>query len=275
MTGIGVAGGAATIVNAFATGRGAAFGLGYVVRARVRPARAWSVRSGGRRLRPPQDALALITARTMQRRLGTRGPLAISIDSQIPPAKGLKSSSAVGVAVARAVAAEAQATLSLQALLEVVADAGIASGTSLTGAFDDAAACALGGVVLTDNDRRRIVQRSHLPPGLVALVSTPLRSLATGSLRRAAFRPLASLVDEAWAKARRGAIAQAMLANTLAYAPALGHLPRFTLEALKAGAWAAGLSGKGPAEVALVRAATSRRFRHLGGRLVPVGGAAS
>lgn len=263
MTGVGTVGGAATIVNAFATGQGAAFGLGYRVEARVEAARAFSVWNGKQRLSPRESRLAIETARRALGACGQRGPVRILITSDIPPKKGLKSSSAVSVAVARACADHAGRRLTDKMILTIAADAGLATKTSLTGAYDDAAACLLGGVVLTDNPRRRLVRRDQLPGDLVALVHTPKTSLATGSLRRSAFHALAPGIRDAWTLASEGRYRDAMLMNTLAYAPLLGHMPTFTFRALPLGAYAAGLSGKGPAEVALVHRDDLRRFKTL------------
>ncbi len=272
MNGLGTSGGAGTVINAFATGRGAAFGLGLHVRARVEPARAWSVHAGRRRLPPQEARLGIETARAFAAEAGTRGPFQIWVESDIPAKKGLKSSSAVGVAVARAVLAQAEARVSAARLLRLVADAAVRSGTSLTGAMDDAAACLLGGVVFADNLHRRILKRRRLPLGLHALLHIPPRTLATGSLDRKAFLPVAPMIEEAWDLALRGRLQDAMLLNTFAYAPIVRVRPAFTLRALTHGAYAAGLSGKGPAEVALVHDDDLHRFRRLfpRARIVPV-----
>lgn len=265
MTGVGTAGGAATIINAFATGKGAAFGLTERVTARVTPARAFSVWNGQRRLAPSEARLALETVRVVQAALGTpRSPLRVDVRSPIPTKRGLKSSSAVGVAVARAVLDHAKENLDARRLLPLVADAALRSKTSLTGAYDDAAACLLGGVVFTDNDERRLLRVDVLPSSLVALVHVPSQSRATGDLDRRKFRGLKDLLDEAWRLALKGNYKDSMLVNTLAYAPLLGVHPVFTLRAIERGAYAAGLSGKGPAEVALVHPDVLHRFHDAG-----------
>src|SRR5581483_1167165 len=102
MTGTGRCGGAATVVNAFATGRGAAFGLAFEVSAHVDAAKTWSVRSNGQRLKASEAKLAVATAKLVQEACGAHEALAIDVRSNIPPKKGLKSSSAVSVAVAQA-----------------------------------------------------------------------------------------------------------------------------------------------------------------------------
>lgn len=262
MTGVGTAGGAATIINAFATGKGAAFGLQERVTARVTPARAYSVWNGQRRLPPSEALLATETARLVQRAVAERTEsVRIDVRSPIPAKRGLKSSSAVSVAVARAVLDHLHEELDARRLLSIVADAGLKSKTSLTGAYDDAAACLLGGVAFTDNLEQRLLRVDVLPSSLVALVRVPAQTSATGDLKRKDFLPLRDLVEEAWRLALKGNYKDAMLVNTLAYAPVLHVHPRFTLRAIERGAFAAGLSGKGPAEVALVHPDILHRFR--------------
>jgi len=262
MTGVGTAGGAGTIINAFATGKGAAFGLLQRVTARVTPAPAFSVWNGQRKLPPSEARLAVETARLVQRELDVRiGPLRIDVRSPIPAKRGLKSSSAVSVAVAKAVANHVEAQLDPRRILGIVADASLKSKTSLTGAYDDAAACLLGGVVFTDNQERRLLRVDILPASLVALVHVPAETKATGDLNLKDFLHLSDLVGEAWRLAMKGNYKDAMLVNTLAYAPVLRVHPGFTLQAIERGAFAAGLSGKGPAEVALVHPDVLHRFR--------------
>lgn len=268
----GTAGGAGTVVNAMATGRGCAFGMRLRVAARVRPDSRWSVLDNGRRLPPAPARLAIEAARRAMAGQGKSIPLRIEVRSEIPQERGLKASSAVAVAVIRAGLRLQGKRWTDQRILEGAAEAGLASGTSLTGAFDDAAACLLGGVVVTDNRRRRIVRRFNLPPRLAALVHVPARRLATAQVRGTRFDAVRPLVEEAWNLARRGEIRDAMLLNTTAYAPLFGHRARFTLDALAHGAWSAGLSGKGPAEIALgtpdVLRALRRRYPRA--RLVPL-----
>lgn len=270
MNGRGEAGGAGTIVNAMATGKGAAFGLDFRVLVRVRNADAWSVHSGGRRVPPARARLALAAAREVERRARSGAAWRIQVDSDIPPERGLKSSSAVAVAVVRAMLDAVGEAWKPDAVLRAAAQAGLRSGTSITGAYDDAAACLLGGVVLTDNPRFRLVQRGELPRGLLALVDVPAQRLPTGDVRGAAFHKVRGLVGAAWKEAADREYDRAMLLNTAAYAPLLGHDARFVLDAYRHGAWAAGLSGKGPAQVALGDADVLRRLARRHPRARPV-----
>jgi len=260
VTGVGRAGGAGTIVNAMATGRGAAFGLGFLVEARVQPARTWSVHAQGRRLGTPEDRLARAAARLVQARAAPDERWRIDVASDIPPERGLKSSSAVAVAVVRAALDEVGLAWRPASILRAAAQSNLDAGVSVTGAYDDAAACLLGGVCLTDNRRRRLLQRTRLPRGLHALVRIPRQRLPTRAVRSTDFSSIRPFIDEAWRLARRDDIRAAMILNTTAYAPMFGHTPAFTIRALELGAWAAGLSGKGPAEVALATPSVLRRL---------------
>lgn len=240
-------GGAGTIVNAMALGRGAAFGLRYHARARMRPSARWEVHTEGRRLAPLKARLAIESARLV---LGDT-PHRIEVHCDIPPERGLKSSSAVSLAVLRAALQAKGTRWPAPRLLRAAATAGLRSGTSLTGAYDDASACLLGGVVVTDNVARRILKRLEFPRGLAALVHVPAQRRPTRAVRGTDFRPIRALVAEAFTLARQGRLRDAMVLNTSAYAPLFRLRTIFSQAALEAGCHAAGLSGKGPAEVAI------------------------
>ncbi len=101
--------GAGTIVNAIAAGRGVAFGLALRASATAeRRPEAFGVRVDVADGVDP--ALALGAARMTRHQSGFGAGLAISVDSEIPISRGLKSSSAVANAVvlasARAVGVE-------------------------------------------------------------------------------------------------------------------------------------------------------------------------
>lgn len=251
MKGTGTAGGAGTIVNAMATGKGAAFGLDMRVRATVDESRTWNVTSNGEEFSPAASKLAIESARQVCLSTRDRKPHTIDVESNIPPERGLKSSSAVSVAVIRATLAAHGLTWPSPRILEGAARAGLRSGTSVTGAYDDASACLLGGAVVTDNQKFRIINQGELPKNIAALVHVPGTRLPTAAVRKMDFSGIRTVVKEAWDHAKAGDYDKAMIINSAAYAGVLGHETMFTFEAIREGAWAAGLSGKGPAEIAL------------------------
>src|SRR5207249_1163334 len=137
------------IVNAIASGSGAAFGLALraSVTVETRP-ETFGVRvdtSSG-----VDPGLAQNAALRVLDRSGSRQGLAISVDSEIPVSRGLKSSSAVANAVVLASARALGAELEPLEVIRIGVDAALDAGVTLTGAFDDACASFFGGIVLTD-----------------------------------------------------------------------------------------------------------------------------
>lgn len=265
MTGHGASHGAGTVVNAMATGRGAAFGLDFHVAATVETADDYVVQTQGHRLKPKAAALALECVRLVEQAAGKTEPVLVTVDSDIPPARGLKSSSAVAIATLRAACEHHDVEPDDdEEILGWAAEAGLRSGTSVTGAYDDAAACLLGGLVLTDNRERRLLERRPMPDGLVALVRIPERENPTSEFRRANLEAARPGAEEAFRMVEGGDVPGAMKANTKAYAALFDVDVSFVDEARAAGAWAAGISGTGPALIALVEGAHADDFAGLG-----------
>jgi shikimate kinase len=244
--------GAGTIVNAIATGRGAAFALGLraTATAEVRPGEV-----GVRATVPPgvDPALVVSAARRVLARSGREGGLDVAIDSEIPMSRGLKSSSAVGNAVVRASAETLGLRLDPQEILGLSVDAGFDAGVTLTGAFDDASASLLGGLCITDNRARRILAMDRLPEDLVSVVWIPSRTISKATLQGIDFSSIRPQVEEAFDLALRGDYFRAMERNSSAYAPLLGVDETPAVRARAAGAVAAGITGTGPAIAALVK----------------------
>jgi shikimate kinase len=247
-------GGAATIVNAVATGNGAAFGLALratAIAETVRP-------SDGVRVVVPRDASpALAEAcarRVLQRSRGKTG-VAVSVESEIPISRGLKSSSAVANAVVSACAQALGLDLDPFEIIRIGVDAALETGVTITGAFDDACASFFGGIAVTDNRARKVLVSDRWPEGLVAVVHVPHRMITKPSLKGVDFAPIRPQVDEAFRLALRRDYVRAIQANSAAYAPVLGIDEGPAIRARAAGAMAAGITGTGPAIVALAKRA--------------------
>lgn len=252
--------GAGTIVNAIATGQGAAFALALRATATVqlRPEDS-DVRA---RVPPGVDpALVTSAARRVQDRGGQKAGLDVEIDSEIPMSRGLKSSSAVANAVVEASAQALDLRLEAREVLDMSVDAGFDAGVTITGAFDDASASLLGGICLTDNRDRRILARDRLPQDLVSVVWIPRRTIPKSSLKGIDFASIRPRVDDAFHLALRGDYFRAMELNSAAYAPVLGVDEAPASRARSAGAVAAGISGAGPAIVALSKLSRAEAVR--------------
>ena len=180
--------------------------------------------------------------------------ITIQINSQITPALGLKSSSAISVAIVQAVLRLFMKRTDSLDVLRISSKASKASGASLTGAFDDAAACLLGGVVYSDNLRFRLLKHDRVPADLGPHVKllAPLRERKlTSSIDRKSYRRFFEESREAYHYAAKGEFGQAMFLNSIIQCVTLGYSIRPIVSALAEGATASGISGKGPAISAL------------------------
>jgi len=244
--------GAGTIVNAIATGRGVAFGLALRASATVeRRPDAFGVRVDVADGVDP--ALAQGAARMTLHQSGVGAGLAISIESEIPISRGLKSSSAVANAVVLASARALGVELEPLEMIRIGVRAAIEAGVTITGAFDDACASFFGGIVSTDNRSDTILGRDRFPDDLIAVVEVPARMIPKASLKGLDFVSIRPQVEAAFRLAQRGDYFRAMEANSAAHAPVLGVDETPAVRARQAGAIAAGISGTGPAIIALVR----------------------
>jgi shikimate kinase len=252
--------GAGTIVNAIATGEGAAFGLALRATATVdvRP-EAFGIHA--RVAADVNPLLAVSAARRILHRRDRKVGLEISIVSEIPISRGLKSSSAVANAVVRATSRALGLDPEPQEILQASVDAAIDAGVTITGAFDDACASLYGGVCITDNRDRRLLALDRFPSELVAVLYIPRRMIRKSDLQGTDFAGIRSKVEAAFQLALRGDYFRALEANSEAYSPVLGIDESPAQRARAAGALAAGITGTGPAILALTKPDRVERVR--------------
>ncbi len=174
--------------------------------------------------------------------------------SEIPASRGLKSSSAAANAILLAGLKALGRQMEPLDVVRLGVDCAIDAGVTLTGAFDDAVATMFGGAVLTDNETRTIVAWADLPPGLQVVFLVPDRKIQKDTLKRSDFDTIHDQVQEAFDLARGGDVAGAITLNGRVYAPIVGVDNTPADAALAAGAWAAGMTGTGPA-IAVVHTA--------------------
>ncbi|MCL4355443.1 MAG: shikimate kinase [Nitrososphaerota archaeon] len=251
MIGRATAMGAVSVVNAIASGRGASLAVDLPTTARVtiREERGgWTESTNGS---PATSTLLQRTVRNAIRILGEnpeRYSGRVETETSAPVGVGLKTSSSSSVAAALATfSAFGRPDYEPKEVLECSVSASLASGTSITGAMDDAAACLLGGGVLTNNRSNHIVATVRLGTPLVVLIRVPHDGSRRASVRTAEIRRFAKLADSAFDQAMRGGIWKAMILNGLLYSAIYGYPNSDAFEALESGALGAGLSGTGPA----------------------------
>ncbi|MCS7114675.1 MAG: shikimate kinase [Nitrososphaerota archaeon] len=249
--------GAATIVNAIATGEGAAFGVNLWTKAEVELTDNAGVIEG-EIVSDPSEKPVLIE-KTVKRVLAYFGldgrhGAKVKTRSNIPIARGLKSSSAAANAIALATTAALKREREVDDLtiINLGVDGALDARVTITGAFDDACASYFGGIVITNNLERKIIKRFMLPEDLVVLFHIPRKKAYTIESDVARMRAVAPMVKIAYAEALKGNFWAALTLNGLVYSSALGYDPSIAIDALMAGATAAGLCGKGPAVTVLV-----------------------
>jgi shikimate kinase len=271
MIGTAACRGAVTIVNAIATGKGAAFGITLEADAEVRIGEAPSefVLDG------PKEGLVLVRGcvdAVCRRALRENAGANARTRSEIPISKGLKSSSAVSNAVVLAAGRALDLPLSDSDILDIGIDESVKAGVTLTGAFDDASACLRGGVVVTDNRNRLLLHRGSMDKDLVVVVHAPDRQIPKSSVRSLDFTGIRKDVEDAFALALKGQYLTAMDLNSRAYSKVLDVSEEAADVSKKNGALAAGITGTGPATAALCRRADALRvaeaLRRLDGDVI-------
>ena len=267
MEGQAAALGAGTVLNALATGTGAAFGVDVETRATVELAPDAEGVTGTVAEDPAADTeliercVALATDRWGDGEGGT-----VRTDSDVPLAAGLKSSSAAANAAVLATcdalglavdgdrqassggSDPGRATVTRLEACRLGVRAAREAGVTVTGAFDDATASMLGGVTLTDNREDELRRRE--PVDWDVVVWTPperVYSADADVTRCEAVAPMADLVADL---AVDGRYAEAMTVNGLAFSAALGFDADPAVEAMS-NATGVSLSGTGPSVVAV------------------------
>ena len=257
MTGkaVAIAHGAATIVNAIALGKGAAFGVDLWTRAEIKLTDEPGV-IRAEIVSDPKESTLLIekTAARVLQRFGLEKTFGVKVKtlSNIPIARGLKSSSVAANATALATTAALGKTLDDLEIVKLGVEAAFDAKVTVTGAFDDACASYFGGIVITDNLKREIIKQLPLPDDLTVLFHVPPQKAYTADSNVNRLKTVKPLVEIAFDKALEGKVWEALTLNGLIYASASNLNTAIAIDALAAGAVAAGLCGKGPAVTAVV-----------------------
>ena len=258
--------GSATVINAISTGYGSAFGIKLYVTAEVdiKTSNSSSIICAADA--DVDTTLMEICASKVVNRFKEHfkmdeidKTISIKTSSTLPVASGLSSSSATSNAVvtatARALMDEYQVnpdddTFNKFDLLNIGIDASLEAGVTITGAFDDASASYFGGLTITNNSERKILEMRDMNQQII-LVYMPNRCSPTAQSDVRRMKLIAPQVKLAFNEALHGDIYNAMTLNGLLYCASLGFNPMMALDALEAGAIAAGLSGTGPSFVAI------------------------
>lgn len=230
---------AGTIVNALATNYGSAFALDLVTNVKLRfenDLKENIVYEDGKKVKN-QIVDRLLTA--------IKKKAIVEIESKIPRQSGLGSSSAFMNALILAIFKELNEELNAHTILTMNARISLEMGISYTGAFDDASASLLGGIVVTNNSKMKILKWDKKSAKALVLIPTWQRNdVLIDEIKKDV-----EFIKKAIKEALDGKYRDAMLHNSLHYCSAL----KYPLEPLNVALnydVAAGLSGNGPCYVA-------------------------
>lgn len=257
--------GAISIVNAIARGNGAALGVSLTTEAEVElypRSKDITVEIENDVSENPRLAQVVVRRITSMLGLGVTGAH-VRTKSTIPVGRGLKSSSAAANAIALATLRAAGGLLNDEELVVAGSKSALEAQVSITGALDDAGASYFGGVVVSNNMESKILRRSSVDSSLQVLIYVPEDKKYTWDTPRERIGSINLLCDESFSLALRGEYWKAMIINGLAYSAALDISPRPAIDALSAGALAAGLSGKGPSIASISTSDKADQIREL------------
>ncbi len=244
-----------TVINAMATGKGSAYGIDLKLYSKV------TLREDGKIVGvikddPKEDTrLIEICARKVLDLFDLKIGALIETRSEIPIARGLKSSSAAANATVLATLSALKklgydVTLKDEDIVKIGVEASIEAGVTITGAYDDACASFFGGVVVTDNYKRKILRKEKFPEYKVIIFYGEKAYTKDVNLDR--IKIFKNAVDIAFKEALKGNYLNAMILNGLIYCTALKYSTEPIVLALQSGALSCSLSGKGSAYTVLV-----------------------
>lgn len=263
MIGSGSGASAITFLNALFTGTGAAAGVDLQARATLRLAEA----SQPVVQVSPEGSDTSLARATLSACLRAWRPTEmfdarLTVQSQIPVAKGLKSSSGVGVAIARAAAEAVGRRVSSEEVATLAANVAQEIGLSATGAFDDCLAAAEPGVHVTDNAARRRLRTDPVSDSWSVVLAIPGGEHRRSTEYRSAFQAAAARAGAAESAVRAGEFWEAMRRNSELVEELMGYdYAELRGRLASAGALAVGVSGMGPALAAVVPREAARAAR--------------
>lgn len=269
MKGRGSTFGAVSIVNAIAGGRGvtASIKLGTVATVELfnEPGRWVATVNGKEEPEPPRLVVETVSlALKMAGKNASDFSGSIETTSPLPIGVGLKTSSSSSSAISLAVfAALGQRAFDPAKIMLCSVEASLASGASITGAMDDAAACLLGGINLVDNLGRKVERSKLFDKPLKVLIKVPKTSSRRASVQTADVRKLAKVADVLYKMSLEGDLWRAMTLNGTLYSAIYGYDGRAALQAVEHGALGASLSGTGPATAAVFDAKNVAEMKSL------------
>ncbi len=256
---IGMSHGSITVINAMPCGIGATIGVGLETRAEFTPS------GGNRDVTIGNDGsedttMARVCVRRAYEYAGIPEPddWSLRTESEIPVSRGLKSSSSACNAILRAIMGELDIDIDPVDLIRLGVGCAREAGVTVTGSFDDACGCGLGGLVMTDNREDSILAQSEIDPYDVVL-HVPRFKIRKSTMPIERLHAVAEELREAIDMTMDDPF-RAMTLNGRIISTAQGVDNSVADKAMAMGAIGAGMSGSGPAIAIVVPKGDGRSF---------------
>ena len=246
MIGKGTSYGAITVINAMPCGIGSTIGITLRTDAIFNP--TGQTRDVGISNDPSENKdMARICVTEAYKRMNIEEPEGwlLNISSEIPISRGLKSSSSACNAIISSVLRAERFSMDTVERIRLGVECARKAKVTVTGSFDDACGCELGGLVITDNRNDTVIFRDDIEEYDV-LIYVPERKIRKTGLPLERLRGLSSEIEGLIEKAKTDPFG-AMTENGRAIASVSGIDNSLSDLALKNGALGAGVSGSGPA----------------------------
>jgi len=242
--------GAISIVNAIATGKGAALGISKKVNVEMETSYGKGVIIEVENKSISSRLINRVIEKIVTKNELSKTKLKVSLDTEIPTGYGLKSSSAISTAVAMVCAKLFKPNMNDTEILNAGVKASIETKVSLTGAYDDACACYYGGFVVTDNYKKKLIRSEKCLNHVSAVIFIP-KSRKRGNVKK--LKTLSADFEQAWNLAKKSDYWNAMNLNGIATSTILSSEPEINLKLIENGAIGASVSGNGPSIAAIVK----------------------
>ena len=242
--------GAVSLVNAIATGSGAAVGIDTFVKTTLEVKAGTGIYITSDNKTISSRLINKVIQNSVPKKQLEKIRLELDFQSNIPTGYGLKSSSAISTAVSMACSKAFQRKFIDKKILKIGVESSIQTKVRLTGAYDDACACYYGGFNVTNNYKRNFVLRRPAPSNLQAIIFLP-KSRKRGNLKKLKnFKPA---FEKAWELAKNGDYWNASILNGIATSSILNSNPELIFKLIEKGAIGATISGNGPSIMAITK----------------------
>ena len=238
--------GAISVINAIATGKGSTLGISLKVKAKITLEPGFT----GISKNFANDKLVNRIIKTIiPNRILNNNFISINLASEIPAGWGLKSSSAVSNAISLACYKLINEDIYDRAVLSTAVNSSLWAKVSLTGAFDDACACYYGGIIVSDNQYKKLIKREQINNDLWVIIFLP-SGISRGDVLKLKLHK--DLFNHAFKLALKGDYWKAMNLNGVLINSILYNNYDPLLCSMENNCLAVSYSGNGPAIAAVV-----------------------